>query len=204
MIDAFEDVDFQHWIDNLDDDDIDYFYNLMMNGQIDDVMDAFRSDIEYDDYGEYDDYDRFYDGNDGKIIPHRTMTRLSPELGANANPEQKEQKDLGDMSQVCEKEEEEYCNDPEDKKKECCPIFKDDKYQQRFCRKATIKEWNLLKGTRGLSTCQPKCLVTGEICDKSKPDKCCSGLCKQFKAIGITFKTSYVLDFFQHFQFTKI
>ena len=43
------------WIDNLDDDDIDHFYNLMVNGQMNDIMDAFRYDIEYDDYNEYDD-----------------------------------------------------------------------------------------------------------------------------------------------------
>ena len=41
------------WIDTLDDDDIDYFYNLMMNGQMDHIMDAFRYDTEYDDYDRY-------------------------------------------------------------------------------------------------------------------------------------------------------
>ena len=53
--------EFDDWIDNLDNRDIDHFYNLMMNGQMDDVMNAFRYDVEYDDYGEFDDYGRYYD-----------------------------------------------------------------------------------------------------------------------------------------------
>ena len=28
----------------------------MMNGQMDNIVDAFRYDVEYDDYGEYNDY----------------------------------------------------------------------------------------------------------------------------------------------------
>ena len=32
----------------------------MVNGQMDDIMDAFRYDMEYDDYGEYNDYDGDY------------------------------------------------------------------------------------------------------------------------------------------------
>ena len=58
---AFNDLEVEDWIDNLDDYDIDYFYNLMVNGKMDDIMDAFRYDMKYDDYGEYNDYDRYYD-----------------------------------------------------------------------------------------------------------------------------------------------
>lgn len=200
-MDAFENMDFQHWVDNLDDDDIDYFYNLMMNGQLDDVMDAFRYDMEYDDYDEYDDYsddygyDSFYKQmagtvSSGDTAPSRTRTQLSPALT---------QKDLHDMSQVCEKEDKEYCNDPHDSNEECCPVFKDDGYQQRFCRKAAFRP-NPLKSTKHLPTCQAKCLVTGEKCDISKPDECCSGLCKHFAGLI----TSYLLDLFQHLHFTKV
>ena len=58
---VFSGWEFDDWVDNLDDVEIDYFYNLMMNGQMDDIMDAFRYDVEYDDYGEYDDYALFHD-----------------------------------------------------------------------------------------------------------------------------------------------
>ena len=60
---AFIDRKLDDWIDNLEDDDIDYFYNLMVNGQIDDIMDVFRYDYdaEYDDYDEYHDHDRYSD-----------------------------------------------------------------------------------------------------------------------------------------------
>ena len=73
------------WIDNLDDDDIHYFYNLMMNGQIDDIMDAFRYDMEYEDYGEYNDYDRYYDdyyGFEGYGEYEEEMTKGAQQAGA--------------------------------------------------------------------------------------------------------------------------
>ena len=57
---VFSDWQFDEWIDNLADGDIHYFYNLMVNGKMDDIMDAFRYDMEYDDYGEYNDYDGDY------------------------------------------------------------------------------------------------------------------------------------------------
>merc|ERR1719334_2288241 len=66
---VFSDWELDQWVDNLDDGDIDYFYDLMVNGQTDDIMDAFRYDVEYGDYGEYNDcgqyddnyYDNYYD-----------------------------------------------------------------------------------------------------------------------------------------------
>merc|ERR1719356_1996357 len=38
------DFEFDNWIDNLGDGDIDYLYNLMINGRMDDVVDAFQWD----------------------------------------------------------------------------------------------------------------------------------------------------------------
>merc|ERR1711933_302285 len=46
LVAAYSELD--QWVDNMDDHEINYFYNLLMNGQMDRVMDAF-----YDHY--YDD-----------------------------------------------------------------------------------------------------------------------------------------------------
>ena len=61
LLTVSNDWELDAWIDNLDNDDIDYFYNLMVNGQMSDIMDAFRYDMEHDDYREYNDYDRYLD-----------------------------------------------------------------------------------------------------------------------------------------------
>lgn len=49
--------EFDQWIDDMDDHEINYFYNLLMNGQMDRVMDAFYDDADYyHDDGYYGDY----------------------------------------------------------------------------------------------------------------------------------------------------
>merc|ERR1712130_9939 len=55
LVAAYSELD--QWIDDMDDHEINYFYNLLMNGQMDRVMDAFYHDADYyydDDY--YGDY----------------------------------------------------------------------------------------------------------------------------------------------------
>ena len=58
---VFSDRELDEWVDNLDDGDIDYFYDLMVNGQTDDVMDAFWYDVAHGDYSDYGDYVEFDD-----------------------------------------------------------------------------------------------------------------------------------------------
>jgi len=57
---VFGDVAVDQWIDSLSDGDIDYFYEMLMDDRSDQIMDAFRSDTGFDDYG-YDDYDDYDD-----------------------------------------------------------------------------------------------------------------------------------------------
>merc|ERR1719150_559428 len=77
------DQEFNDWVDALDDDDIEYFYNLMLNDQMDDIMDAFRWDRIYDQYyghyygeyyGEYTDPSR----GQGAIVANPPVNQQPP------------------------------------------------------------------------------------------------------------------------------
>ena len=73
---VFSDYEFDDWVDNLDDRDIDYFYNLMMNGRMGDIMDAFQYDVEYDDYDRYYDY---YDDMEALSQPNPATAPVAPQ-----------------------------------------------------------------------------------------------------------------------------
>jgi len=59
---VLEEEAFDEWVDSLSNDDVDYFYDLLDHGQVDRIMDAFRFDTEFDDFGVFD-HDNQYHGD---------------------------------------------------------------------------------------------------------------------------------------------
>merc|ERR1712173_198523 len=143
---AFNELEFDEWIDNLDDGDIDYFYNLMMDGEMDDVMDAFRYDMEYDDYGEYNDYDGYldqlddYEAYDGDYYEmDNGKTDEGGDTGSNAvgSESQLTEDDVGDKTKlkVLKQEKVELftkkVKDPCNLNQECRGIYDDEKKKKK-------------------------------------------------------------------------
>ena len=155
MINAFGSDDIEEWIDNLDDDDVDYFYNLLVNGHLGDIMEAFEFDAGYGDYGEDKDQDRYY------------RSYIDNEV------EEEEEMMSGDEDAFCTKLSAEIC----DETAECCQIadadaLKDDSTLEVECRKE--KGWFSRH-----KHCLTKCYTEDEKCSDHKD--CCSGICENRK-----------------------
>merc|ERR1719334_2651518 len=60
LITFFEDQEIDEWVDNMDDDEIDYFYDLLLEGQSGEIMDVFQYENDFGADGDYDDYDEYY------------------------------------------------------------------------------------------------------------------------------------------------
>ena len=181
MTNAFGSDDIEEWIDNLDDDDVDYFYNLLVNGQLGDIMEAFRFENDNDDYGELNDYDD--DDDDEHYFLYEQMMAPMPSETNPVEPVEPQEKgtkvdgfseeDAIAIAVHCKKSFQELCTTDE----ECCQTadaaaIKADKTLQVSCREEKIY-------FRKRNRCLPQCRTTDEQC--AEHNDCCSKICATTK-----------------------